>query len=421
MEIQTQTVERPLFLSRFASSAVEFTKKMKNIGKDDPRRIIHSLKVATVLTVVSAFYYINPIFKDLGGSVMWAVLTVALVMEFFAGAAILKGLNRACATFLAGALGLAAHRLAVLFGDKGEPIVLALLVFLVAALATFARFMPELRAKYDYGVLIFILTFCLVAVSSYRKENVYELAKDRFLTIAIGVAFSFFTSVFVFPVWAGADLHGLSTLNLEKLASFLQSFGNFLEGKKLALESHKSVLNFKSTEDSLSSLARWEPPHGRFRFRHPWDQYQKIGAQSRQCAYLMETLCVYAGSNNVELPKHLGEVCVELSSKCSKALTEAASAMRTMTAPSAAAKCYMDAANSAAMQLRASFSENSIVPKEILRAAPIVSLSTEIVRCVGEIVASVEELARLARFVSSDEMVLKGDAEAADVSIAIEE
>ena len=141
----------------------------------------------------------------------------------------------------------------------------------------------------------------------------------------------------------------------------------------------------------------------------------------------METLVVCSGSNNVELPKHLQAMCAELSSNCSKALTEAATAMRTMTAPSAAAKCHADAASSAAMQLMTLFPENCIISKETLCAAPIVSLSMEIVRCVGEIVASVEELARLAWSVSSNEVVLKGDGrttddgEAASVSIAIEE
>ena len=114
------------------------------------------------------------------------------------------------------------------------------------------------------------------------EENVVELAKDRFLAIAIGVAVSFFTSVVVFPAWAGADLHKLSALNLEKLAGFLQNCEELLEGKKSTPEGHKSVLNSKFTEDSLSNFARWEPPHCRFRFRHPWDQYQKIGSQSRR-------------------------------------------------------------------------------------------------------------------------------------------
>lgn len=39
-----------------------------------------------------------------------------------------------------------------------------------------------------------------------------------------------------------------------------------------------------------ANFARWEPPHGYFRFRHPWSKYQKIGAQSRRCAYLMVAL-----------------------------------------------------------------------------------------------------------------------------------
>jgi len=81
---------------------------------------------------------------------MWAVLTVILVMEFTIGVAVLKGLNRACATFLAGTLGIGAHYLPVLFGEKWEPVVPGVLVFLGAAEATFARFIPELKSKYDY-------------------------------------------------------------------------------------------------------------------------------------------------------------------------------------------------------------------------------------------------------------------------------
>jgi len=36
-----------------------------------------------------------------------------------------------------------------------------------------------------------------------------------------------------------------------------------------------------------ANFARWEPRHGNFRIQHPWDQYLKIGAQSRRCACLM--------------------------------------------------------------------------------------------------------------------------------------
>jgi len=380
--------------THLTSGTLEFLRKVKKIGKDDPRRIIHSFKVGLGLTLVSTFYYVNPVFKDFGQSAMWAVLTVVLVMEFTVGAAISKGLNRACATFLAGALGIGAHHLAILFGEKGEPVVLGLLVFVIAAMATFARFIPKLKARYDYGVMIFILTFCLVTVSSYRKENVLLLAKERLSTIAIGVAISFITSVLVFPVWAGEDLHRTAASNLQKLASFLQGFEEVLQAKKSCLECHKSVLNSKATEETLHNFARWEPGHGPFGFRHPWDQYLKIGAQSRQCSYLMEALNVYMASTHVGFDKNSQEACVELSSALGKALSEIASAIQSMTVPSSVINHNMATASLAAKQVNKSLLENSINQKEILHVGSIVSLLMEIAGCVQEIVTCVEELAR---------------------------
>lgn len=48
-----------------------------------------------------------------------------------AGATLGKGLNRGIATLLAGVLGVGAHHLAALAGDKGEPVLLCLFVFLL--------------------------------------------------------------------------------------------------------------------------------------------------------------------------------------------------------------------------------------------------------------------------------------------------
>ena len=39
-----------------------------------------------------------------------------------------------------------------------------------------------------------------------------------------------------------------------------------------------------------ANLARWEPAHGRFNFRHPWKQYLNIGTSMRKCAYCIEAL-----------------------------------------------------------------------------------------------------------------------------------
>lgn len=91
-----------------------------------------------------------------------------------------------------------------------------------AAGSTFLRFFPKIKARYDYGVVIFILTFCLVTVSGYRMEEILELAHQRLSTIIIGGATCMVISMFICPVWAGEDLHKLVASNIEKLANYLQ-------------------------------------------------------------------------------------------------------------------------------------------------------------------------------------------------------
>lgn len=55
------------------------------VGKDDPRRLVHSLKVGLALALVSLLYLTEPLFKGIGENAMWAVMTVVVVMEFTAG------------------------------------------------------------------------------------------------------------------------------------------------------------------------------------------------------------------------------------------------------------------------------------------------------------------------------------------------
>lgn len=147
---------------RSKAKIVECARKIKKLGQDDPRRVNHSGKVGLAITLVSLFYYFEPLYDGFGDSAMWAVMTVVVVFEFSVGATLGRGLNRGLATFLAGALGFGAHRLATLSGEKGEPMLLGLFVFLLATMVTFVRFFPRMKARYDYGLLIFILTFCLI-------------------------------------------------------------------------------------------------------------------------------------------------------------------------------------------------------------------------------------------------------------------
>lgn len=60
-------------------------KRLWDVGKEDPRRVIHALKVGISLTLVSLLYLMEPLFKDIGSTAIWAVMTVVVVLEFSAG------------------------------------------------------------------------------------------------------------------------------------------------------------------------------------------------------------------------------------------------------------------------------------------------------------------------------------------------
>lgn len=92
-----------------------------------------------------------------------------------------------------------------------------------AASVTFIRFFPKMKARYDYGLLIFILTFCLISVSGYRDDEILEMAHQRLSTILIGGVTALSVCILICPVWAGDGLHNSVATNIEKL-------GNFLEG-----------------------------------------------------------------------------------------------------------------------------------------------------------------------------------------------
>lgn len=59
--------------------------RISKLAKDDPRRIMHSCKVALALTFVSLIYYIRPLYDGFGVAGIWAVLTVVVIFEFTVG------------------------------------------------------------------------------------------------------------------------------------------------------------------------------------------------------------------------------------------------------------------------------------------------------------------------------------------------
>ncbi|XVF19629.1 hypothetical protein REPUB_Repub11eG0127000 [Reevesia pubescens] len=391
-----------------------FFSKVKKLGQDDPRRVVHSLKVGLALSLVSIFYYYQPLYDSFGVSAMWAVMTVVVVFEFSVGATLGKGVNRGLATLLAGALAVGAHHLANLSGRVGEPIVLGFFVFLQAAVSTFARFNPKIKARYDYGLLIFILTFSLISVSGFRDDKILELVHKRLSTVLLGGSTCIIISIFLFPVWAGQDLHNLIASNIEKLGIFLEGFGDEYfkmpedEESKLKdksfLQGYKSVLNSKNNEDTLANFARWEPGHGRFQFRHPWKEYLKIGALTRQCAYRIESLNGHLNADiqaKPEIRSKIQETCSKMSLESGKALKELAFSIKRMVKPFSA-DIHIENSKSAAKNLnsllKSGLWDDEMDLLEVVPVATVASLLLDLVTCTEEIAESVHELASMVNF-----------------------
>ncbi|KAF5178710.1 Aluminum-activated malate transporter [Thalictrum thalictroides] len=296
-------------------------------GTYDPKQLIHSIKVAIALVFVSLFYLVDPLYDQVGENAMWAIMTVVVVFEFFAGATLSKGLNRGIGTVLGGLLGCLASTLVHEIGGICRAVATGTSVFIFGAAASYFRLVPSIKKKYDYGFMIFILTFNLVAVSGLRGEQVIVLARERLATIVMGFVISILTSLLIFPMWASDELHRATVNKFDNIASSIEggfnlsyiddlfyrsrtrpclSLNHFTVGcleeylykiddKKESVtminwDGYKSVLQSKSKDETLANFARWEPWHGKFGFYHPWEKYLNIGDLLRELAISISSL-----------------------------------------------------------------------------------------------------------------------------------
>lgn len=60
-----------------------FLREMKS--KHDTRKLTHSIKVGIALVLVSLLYLLDPLYKQVGENAMWAIMTVVVIFEFYAG------------------------------------------------------------------------------------------------------------------------------------------------------------------------------------------------------------------------------------------------------------------------------------------------------------------------------------------------
>ncbi|XP_028805902.1 aluminum-activated malate transporter 10-like [Neltuma alba] len=415
------------WIVRLGLKLLIFPKKAWELGVNDPRKFIHAIKVAIALTLVSLFYYVKPLYDGVGGNAMWAVMTVVVVFQYTAGDTISKTINRICATSIAGFLAIGVHWVANRAGDHVEPIIEGVSLFLLASAATFSRFIPTIKARFDYGAVIFILTYSLVSISGYRVDELWDMAMQRIFTIIIGTSFCIITSITVCPIWAGQELHVSITSNMDKLANsldglvaqyFIDQTSSVIDHESdKTLLGYKCVLSSKAAEDSMANAARWEPAHGRFRFRHPWKQYLKVGASMRSCASCLDALvgCVNLESkDNSDMKEQISGVCLRMSSNCASVIRELAKMSQNMT-KSLSVDILVGKMNNTAQELQEVLKSNPInnnndanptkaqsspqlVLMETFQLLTLASLLLEIAARVEDIAKDVQQLADLAHF-----------------------
>ncbi|KAL5155055.1 Aluminum-activated malate transporter 14 [Glycine soja] len=391
--------------------------KQMQSGGHDMRKIIHCIKVGISLVLVSLLYLLNPLFKQVGENAMWAIMTVVVMFEFSAGATIGKGFNRGLGTIIGGGLGCLAAVFAqsIGIGRLGNSIIIGASVFIFGSVATYLRLVPSIKKRYDYGVMIFMLTFNLVVVSGVRGDvKVWDLARERLLNILMGFIVCVCVTLFVFPLWASDELHDSTVSRFLDLANTIQvCFGEctkIVSGKenqpRASFNVCKSVLNSKSKDESLANFAKWEPWHGKFGFSYPWGRYLKIGEVLRELAafILAAGSCLEASKEPMASLRrskwvHL-ETCEAVESKVVFILRELGESMKQMR------KC--DAKGNISGQLKNAREDLSLIIStskmveledcQVLAIASFVFLLMEVIGKVEELVKEVEELEDIAGF-----------------------
>ncbi|CAK7335633.1 unnamed protein product [Dovyalis caffra] len=274
-----------------------------DFAKEDSNRVIFSLKVSLAVLLVSLLILFQAPYDIFGTNIIWSILTVAIMFEYTVGATFNRGFNRALGSLLAGILAIAVAQLALRSGRVAEPIIIGISIFLIGAVTSFMKLWPSL-VPYEYGFRVILFTYCLIIVSGYRMGNPITTSMDRLYSIAIGGCVAVLVNVFVFPIWAGEQLHKELVNSFNSVADSLEEcVKKYLEDdgldhpefSKTVMDEFpdepnyrrcKRTLNSSAKLESLAISAKWEPPHGRFRhFFYPWSEYVKVGAVLRYCAY----------------------------------------------------------------------------------------------------------------------------------------
>lgn len=85
-----------------------------------------------------------------------------------------------------------------------------------------------MKKHYDYGLIVFLVTFNLITVGSYHADNVLQTVIQRIYSIGIGCGICLITSLLILPNWSGEDLQSSIISKFEELAKLMQGMVNFI-------------------------------------------------------------------------------------------------------------------------------------------------------------------------------------------------
>ncbi|CAL4959046.1 unnamed protein product [Urochloa decumbens] len=283
-------------------------------ARQDTNRVTFALKVGLACFLVSLLILFRAPYEIFGTNIIWSVLTVVVMFEYTVGATFNRGFNRALGSVLAGVFAIVVIEVAMSSGHIAEPYIIGFSIFLIGAVTSFMKLWPSL-VPYEYGFRVILLTYCLIIVSGYRMGNPIRTVMNRLYSIAIGGLVAVLVNAFIFPIWAGEQLHKELVNNFNSLADSLEEcIKKYIsdDGSKHpdfsktvmddfhdepAFGKCQATLNSSEKLASLANSAKWEPPHGRFKhFFYPWVEYVKVGNVLRHCAYEVMALhgCVHS-------------------------------------------------------------------------------------------------------------------------------